>query len=229
LTDWYPHIWVPRLLKVINDPTTLECLQKGTDIQAEASIPFVSPVSYGVGGSSFSQDASSTLSENLSTLTEKANEIFQKVSLRKKQAYYKQLFSSLINLDKVVTLEVTKTHKELWENWTQNNGSRPPYQFKQKLTGQKSKDITSREDEIRIIENRSPSDPDSDTPSERLKKAGVEFDRDTKYISFITVGDILESSYIVAEDSIIGNQNKAASKDIAFGVTQDSREESKHQ
>jgi hypothetical protein len=203
-----------EISKVINDPTTLECLQKGTDIQAEASIPFVSPVSYGVGGSSFSQDASSTLSENLSTLTEKANEIFQKVSLRKKQAYYKQLFSSLINLDKVVTLEVTKTHKELWENWTQNNGSRPPYQFKQKLTGQKSKDITSREDEIRIIENRSPSDPDSDTPSERLKKAGVEFDRDTKYISFITVGDILEASYIVAEDSIIGNQNKAASKEL---------------
>ena len=110
------------------------------------------------------------------------------------------MLSGLISIDKIKTIKITKKTKEQWEKWVQGKDSKPNFndivylgedeiRTRTQVTEEKENQATSNE----MAQND--GTVSGTKIEETLKKAGVEFTADLKYISYVTLGDLIECAF----------------------------------
>jgi hypothetical protein len=155
------------------------------------------------------------VNKDLSTIVDRANKLIERNSKRKKEYYYKQLFDELIEKKNIKTIQIDKKIKEQWDIFASTNGATPKPNFTNAISVNILNPIEEQE---RILERYKPWQAEgAQTAARILSEAAVKFDTDTKIISYVTVGDIIDSAFEIIKLNFGNNINEIKRQNIVCG------------
>ena len=193
-----------KVNEVINDTEKLNCLIDSEIVGERTLLPIRARSEALTNRDAFAINASSVIGDKFSTISDAVNDIVNVASLREKKLFYLELLTTFISTDKIKTIEITKNSKVQWENWAQGRASKPNFNNNVKYI--KPPRTTNTTEEVLLAESVLPNTGDATmtTQANTLRTAGIEFTGNKKYISYISLGDIIEGAFVTVKNGLSG-------------------------
>ena len=193
---------IELLNQLISDPNKIDCLIER--LPTNGLMRLVT-----------SQNSSQEISTNINTISDNINKILKDAAEREKIKYYKGLVDKLLVNNNIYTLKIDKTLKNSWDLWTLGRNGKPPLQqnnFSSLLTSLNYSDPST----VSIVETTTAGATNtfalSSTKTDALEsakekdiKAGISFENEIKYISFTSLGNIIETAFKLIEEYVNAN------------------------